>query len=228
MTAAGYTASDVRATGRIADGRVTIDARANAYGGSAAAKGTLVPAAGERPFAFDLQGQADDVNLKGLPASTGAPALETDLSVASFQVRGHGQTIEGSATLKRSTVEGATVADGTVAQFARQNGAVSYAARGAIADLNVQRLGRIHIPDPQTVLLAAFQNLGFVRLSGERHRVHPREIQPQQNIRGIFATEALEVRHQPIDRNVFEKGPSVLCPDRRAHHDQRDDRRSHD
>ena len=50
VTAAGYTASDVRATGRIADGRVTIDARANAYGVSAAAKGTLVPAAGERPF----------------------------------------------------------------------------------------------------------------------------------------------------------------------------------
>jgi autotransporter translocation and assembly factor TamB len=142
VAAAGYEASNVRARGGFANGRIALDARAAAYGGTATAAGFIAPASGKRPLSFDLQGSADNVNLVSLPASTGAPNLETKLSVAQYHVRGTGRTIEGKATLNRSVVEGATIADGTVAEFGTNNGVVSYAARGGVERLDLQRIGR--------------------------------------------------------------------------------------
>lgn len=139
--AAGYEATNVRARGGFANGRITLDARAAAYGGTATAQGFIAPPSGRRPLSFDLQGAAENVNLKSLPASTGAPDLETRLSVAQYQVRGTGRTIDGRATLNRSEVEGATIADGTAAEFGRKNGTVTYAARGGVEGLNLRRIG---------------------------------------------------------------------------------------
>ena len=82
VVAAGYTTGDVRATGKLGNGRIDLDARATAYGGTATATGFVAPASRRRPLAFDLRGSAENVNLKGLPASTRAPALETNLSLA--------------------------------------------------------------------------------------------------------------------------------------------------
>jgi len=141
VSAAGYEAGDVRATGRFRRGRIELAARAAAYGGRATAAGFVAPPSGARPLAFDLRGAADDVNLQGLPPSTGAPPLKTDLSVAEYRVEGRGRTIRGTARLNQSRVEGATVADGTVGEFETANGKISYAAKGAIADLDLQRLG---------------------------------------------------------------------------------------
>ena len=150
VTAAGYQATSVHTTGGFENGRIELDARATAYGGTATASGFIAPPrrrqgsggqAGTRPLAFDLQGQAEGVNLESLPASTGVPALDTNLSVAEYHVQGNGGTISGSARLNQSEIEGATIADGTVAEFGRAGGKLTYAARGGIRNMNLQRLG---------------------------------------------------------------------------------------
>ena len=142
VVAAGYTASHVRVSGRIDGRRIELDGRAAAYGGSATAKGFIVTPSGTRPLSFDLSGSADNLNLKGLPASIGAPAVTTNLSVANYHVRGTGRNIEGTAALNRSTIEGATLGEGTVAQFKLQPRAISYSAKGSVSDLDLERIGR--------------------------------------------------------------------------------------
>jgi autotransporter translocation and assembly factor TamB len=139
--AAGYEASNVHARGGFSRGRVTLDARAAAYGGTATASGFIAPPSARRPLSFDLRGSAENVNLKKLPASTQAPALETDLSVAQYHVTGAGRTIAATATLNTSVVEGATFSEGTVAEFNSTNGEISYAARGGVEGLDLQRIG---------------------------------------------------------------------------------------
>jgi autotransporter translocation and assembly factor TamB len=142
VMAAGYRATDVRVSGRFEGERITLDGRAKAYGGSATAKGFIAPPTGDRALAFDLRGAANNVDLRNLPAETGVPKLATDLSVAEYHITGQGSDISGSALLNASTVEGAAVAKGTVADFNIGARDVSYSARGSVADLNLQRIGR--------------------------------------------------------------------------------------
>lgn len=142
VAAAGYEASDVRARGSIDGPRIDLDARASAYGGAATAKGFIVTRSGRRPFAFDLSGSAEDLDLRGLPRSIGAPDVETDLSVAEYHVQGAGGTVEGTARLNRSTVEGAVLGDGTVAGFQVSPGAVAYSATGSVEGLDLERMGQ--------------------------------------------------------------------------------------
>jgi hypothetical protein len=142
VVAAGYEARNVRATGKLNDGRITLDARADAYGGSGTARGVIVTPGPGRALAYDLRGSAENLDLRNLPAATGAPALETNLSVAEYHVRGEGRTTRGSATLNRSTIEGATFTAGTTATFEVGPRAVSYTAKGQTADLDLQRIGR--------------------------------------------------------------------------------------
>jgi TamB, inner membrane protein subunit of TAM complex len=151
VVAAGYQATEVRATGGFENGRIRLDARATAYGGSATASGFIAPSvlrqgsrgqAGRRPLELDLQGRAEGVNLKGLPTSTRVPALDTNLSVAEYHVQGKGGTIRAFARLNQSEVEGATIADGTIVEFGSAGGRVTYAGRGGVENLNLQRLGR--------------------------------------------------------------------------------------
>jgi autotransporter translocation and assembly factor TamB len=141
VVAAGYEARNVRATGRLDDGRITLDARADAYAGTGTARGVIVTPGPGRALAYELRGSADSLDLRDLPAATGAPALATNLSVAEYHVRGAGRTVEGSARLNQSIVEGATFADGTVATFSVNPGEVSYTAKGRTADLDLQRIG---------------------------------------------------------------------------------------
>jgi hypothetical protein len=143
VTAAGYQARNVRASGTFADGRINLDAGAAAYGGSATAKGFIaLPAAGRR-LAFDLRGRADSVDLRDLPAQTRAPNLATNLAVEEYHVAGQGSSITGNVVLNQSTVEGATIADGTVAEFKTGPDGISYAARGNVEGLDVQRIGNV-------------------------------------------------------------------------------------
>jgi autotransporter translocation and assembly factor TamB len=142
VVAAGYEARDVRATGSFDGPRINLDARAAAYGGTATARGYIVTPGDRRPFSFDLRGAADNVDLRRLPAQTGAPQLATNLSVAEYRIRGVGETIDGSARLNASTVEGARLEPGTTAEFRVTPGAISYSARGQVSDLDLQRIGR--------------------------------------------------------------------------------------
>jgi hypothetical protein len=142
VVAAGYDARNVRATGSLDGPRINLDARAAAYGGTATARGFIVTPGNRRPLSFDLQGAADNVDLRGLPPATGAPRMATNLSVAHYRVQGAGETISGSARLNASTVEGARLDSGTIAEFRVTPGAISYSARGQVADLDLQRIGR--------------------------------------------------------------------------------------
>ena len=141
VVAAGYRASDVDVKGRIDGPRISLDGRAVAYGGSATVRGFVVTPTTGRRLSFDLSGSARNVDLRDLPATTRAPALETNLSVAEYKIRGAGSSFEGNARLDRSTVEGATIGTGTVAQFSVQPSAISYSAKGEISDLDIQRVG---------------------------------------------------------------------------------------
>jgi hypothetical protein len=142
VVAAGYEARNVRATGSLDGPRINLDARAAAYGGTATARGFIVTPGQGRPLSFDLQGAADNVDLRGLPAATGAPQMATNLSVAHYRVQGAGETTSGSARLNASTVEGARLELGTTAEFRVAPGAISYSARGQVSDLDLQRIGR--------------------------------------------------------------------------------------
>jgi autotransporter translocation and assembly factor TamB len=141
VRAAGYEARNVRATGRLDGPRITLDARADAYGGTGTARGFVVTPAPGRAVAYDLRGSANGVDLRNLPAATGAPKLATNLSVSEYQVRGEGRNVTGSATLNQSIVEGATLAGGTVATFEVTPRTVSYTAKGQTANLDLHRLG---------------------------------------------------------------------------------------
>ena len=142
VSAAGYQASNVRLTGTAAEGRVSLDGSAAAYGGTATATGAVVLPARGRALAFDVRGAADNLDLRNLPRALGVPRLATDVSIAEYHVTGEGKTIAGTAALNRSVVEGATIADGTAAEFKTDADGISYAVRGAIANLDVQRLGK--------------------------------------------------------------------------------------
>jgi hypothetical protein len=141
VAAAGYDAREVRVSGTLGRGRITLDGRAAAYGGTATARGFIVAPAPKRTLAFDLAGKAEHVDLRKLPASTGAPKLASDLSVADYHVTGAGQSMAGTATLNQSSVEGATVGDGTIATFDLTPSSISYSSRGRVTNLDVDRLG---------------------------------------------------------------------------------------
>jgi autotransporter translocation and assembly factor TamB len=159
--ALGYQAEGVHVTGEIAGRRITFDGRGAAYGGTGTAAGFIVVPAEGRRVAFDLRGRGARVDLRRLPTIAGAPKLATNLSVSDYHVRGDAGRIEGSATLETSEVEGATIAQGTVAEFATTKGNVSYSSRGNVSNVDLQRIGQaFHIaaldkPEYQTRLNGA-------------------------------------------------------------------------
>ena len=141
VVAAGYDARNLKVEGKIDGPKITLDGRAAAYGGTATARGFIVTPSKGRAIAFDLRGAAERVDLRNLPASTGVPRLATNLSVAEYHVTGQGSSIQGTARLNESTIEGATFSSGTNAEFAVSPSEISYSARGTVASLDLDRLG---------------------------------------------------------------------------------------
>jgi hypothetical protein len=141
VAAAGYDARGVRISGTVEGARITLDGAASAYGATATARGFIVVPAPHRPLAFDVAGSAEHFDLRNLPASIGAPQLATNLSVANYHVRGAGDSMDGSAQLHASIVEGARFDDGTTATFTLAPARISYTAQGRVADLDLDRLG---------------------------------------------------------------------------------------
>ena len=150
VTAAGYHATNVKVTAAVAARKVNLDARANAYGGTATAKGFItIPAAAGRPMPFDIAGSASHVNLAELPRSLNAPRLATNLNATSYRVAGSAgrrTNVSGTATLAQSTLAGGTILNGTTAKFstASANGhlqTLTYGAQGAVRGVNLRRVG---------------------------------------------------------------------------------------
>jgi autotransporter translocation and assembly factor TamB len=139
--ALGYEARNIRATGTLDKGRITLQAKANAYGASATAAGLIVPPASGRLLAVDLRGSVQNLKLANLPAFLRVPKLETNLFLADYHVQGTGRRMKGTATLNRSEVEGAIIADGTVAEFDTTE-VIAYGGRGDVSNLNLMRIGK--------------------------------------------------------------------------------------
>jgi translocation and assembly module TamB len=141
LVAAGYEARDVKVKGTVAGPRITIDGRASAYGGTATARGFVVTPGPRRALAFDVRGTADDVDLRRLPPALGVPQLATELSVAEYHITGKGEAIGATARLNESSVEGTTIDAGTTAEFALERETISYAVRGSVQNLDLDRIG---------------------------------------------------------------------------------------
>ncbi len=152
VVAAGYTATSVKVRADVAGRRLGLDGRANAYGGSATARGFIVtPAATGQPTRIDLAGSASHINLAGLPRTINAPRITTNLNASAYHIKGsfgRATDVEGSATLGESTIAGGTILTGTSAEFAVTSAAgrpglqsLRYAARGEVRDLNLKSVG---------------------------------------------------------------------------------------
>lgn len=151
VVAAGYTAANARATARFEGRRIGLDARANAYGGSATAKGVIVvPGPGDQPTRIDLAGSASRINLAALPTATRAPRVVTNLNATAYHVTGTvgaaRTAVEGTATMAESTIAGGTILDGTTGEFALTSGkgglqSLTYGARGEVRDMNLRSIG---------------------------------------------------------------------------------------
>ena len=136
----GYQAANVNARGRIDGRRITVDGAAAAYGARATARGTIVtPATPAEQVAVNLRGNASGLDLRRLPPALRVPRLESNLAFA-YQLAGPARSLDADVELRRSTLEGATIADGTTARVAL-GPPLNYVVRGGVADLNVRRLG---------------------------------------------------------------------------------------
>jgi autotransporter translocation and assembly factor TamB len=135
---AGYEVRNLVARGRI-DGRtVRVDASAAAYGGRATAAGTVV--AGQTVI-LDLAGRAANVDMRNLPPVLKMPGAPSDLQF-SYTLNGRGRVYSADVVLDASTLAGASIAPGTTGHITIGNGAPSYAAKGTVANLDVQQIGR--------------------------------------------------------------------------------------
>ena len=152
VVAAGHTATNVKMAASFAGRRIGLDGRANAYGGSATARGFIVvPGPAGQPTRVDLAGRASNINLAGLPASIKAPRIPTNLNATAYHVKGTlGPTmaVEGTATMAESTIAGGTIVSGTAGEFSLTSRAgrpglqsLNYAARGEVRDMNLRRVG---------------------------------------------------------------------------------------
>ena len=188
--AAGYEARDVKVTGRLDGARITLDGRAAAYGGTATARGFIVTPAEKRPLAFDLTGRADHVDLRKLPPSTGAPRLATELSVAKYHVTGAGPSITGSASLNRSNVEGATLADGTTATFDLTPATIGFTAAGSVVNLDLHRLGGALEVDALNTATYDSRINGTFDVTGSLPRTPPGRRAPAVPVTALMTLEA--------------------------------------
>ena len=109
MAAAGYDARNVRVAGSLDGPRITLDGGAAAYGGTATARGFIVTPAPGRPLAFDLAGKR---RARGPARSFRRPPARRSWRRTcrwpTITSLAEGPSINGTATLNQSTVEGAT------------------------------------------------------------------------------------------------------------------------
>ena len=138
---AGYEAANVRATGRLVEGRALISrATMTAYGSPVTTTGWLgLPA----PYEFALTGHASHMDLRRLPASVPLPKLPSDLTF-DFDARGRFQNpvLAADAIFGASTFLDAAIEPGTTGRVDTAAEPMTYSARGRVSNLNLTTLGR--------------------------------------------------------------------------------------
>lgn len=143
LEAQGYAAERLAARARLDGGVADLTADGRAYDTDLEARGTIryAGAPGDA-VALDLRGAIGGLDVRKLPASLGAPALGTDVSL-DYQVSGTPDRLRMVATFARSTVDTLVIAAGTTATVTVNGPAIGYAIDGAVQDVDVQRLGRV-------------------------------------------------------------------------------------
>jgi hypothetical protein len=144
---AGYRADQIEARGRVDGSRVFVErGKAVAYGAAATASGTVEPgvrgANGSRGLAIDLQGAVAGLDLRRLPRSVKVPPFDSRLNF-DYHVEGVGTAVSGRARLGPSTLAGAHLAEGTIGEASNKGPEVAYSAQGGVANLDIQRYGRV-------------------------------------------------------------------------------------
>ncbi len=135
---AGYEARNVVAEGRIDDRVIQVNARASAYGGRATGVGTVTTGT---EVALDLRGRAANVDLRNLPRVLNAPGIPSNLQFG-YVLSTRGRAVTSDVVFESSTLADATITTGTTAHVVLGAGAPEYAAKGEVANLDVQQLGR--------------------------------------------------------------------------------------
>jgi autotransporter translocation and assembly factor TamB len=143
VVAAGYTAENIIADARIARGRVALNGRASAYGARATARGTVTLPAQGRALAYDLRGEARQLNLSRLPRGLNVPRAQTNVNAA-YHIVGTGgaAALRAEARFADSTVAGARIVDGSTVDVTMRGRDLAYQADVRVAGADLQRLGR--------------------------------------------------------------------------------------
>ena len=137
---AGYEARDVRTTGTLIVDRVLIDtATGVAYGSPVRASGWIdVP----EPYNFHLVGHATRLDLRLLPPTVPVPRIRSSLTF-DYDATGRfrNPVLVGRAAFGDSTFLDARIAAGAHGSVDTSGALVTYAADGAVADLDVGQIG---------------------------------------------------------------------------------------
>jgi hypothetical protein len=163
--AAGYAGDNVVGTVKVHGRTLTLDVRGNAYGARATAAGPLSLPEGSSPFAYDLKGRVQGVDLRRLPPQI-RQAAATDIN-ADYHVAGHGSVVDAQADLLQSTVAGASIAEPGTAGFSRDADHMSYRADVTVANVDLQQMGRAF--DVQAIQDDRYKSAlnGHIVVSGE-------------------------------------------------------------
>jgi autotransporter translocation and assembly factor TamB len=136
----GYAGEAIDVTGRLEGGRV-------AFKGSAAAYGARATIDAHWQFStptgsgtgFTGTGTFVGANLTRLPTHLDIPRFESQLA-GRYRLSMTNANWTADVTLRTSSLEGATIAEGTTGRLETRQGQIHYEASGQLADLNVRRL----------------------------------------------------------------------------------------
>lgn len=146
VTAAGYSARDVKGRGSYAASVLHLDVAGSAYGAAATAKGEWRSAsAAHAPNTLALAGRFKGLDIRRVPASFQAPVLDSRLG-GRYDFSYRPGRWEVALVLDRSEIEGASVGSGTSVRASMRGGVPEYELRGRVAGLNLQRFAQpLHV-----------------------------------------------------------------------------------
>jgi autotransporter translocation and assembly factor TamB len=142
--AAGYAVEDVDAHLELEGRRVGLKGRLSAYGANLTTGGRVTLAGAGDPLSYDLSGRVAGVDLRQLPRDLGVPPASSSVT-ATYRVHGAetaARRVDADLRFDDSTIAGARLAGGSTAGVSLRGGDIAYRADAAVADLDLQRVGR--------------------------------------------------------------------------------------
>jgi autotransporter translocation and assembly factor TamB len=136
----GYEGTNLIATGNWTRGKLTFDASASGYGAAATVRASwqITAVRGASP-AFDGEGVFRSVSLPRLPSSLKMPPLASRLD-GTYRVHQEAGEWHANVVLGASTIEGASIAAGTIGAIAQRHGETTYSGAGSLDGLDLRRL----------------------------------------------------------------------------------------